>query len=211
MGWRESLLEKLGPGFAGGITFGDWMRLLWENGFRIHPRCLPKAVSATLCSLGNTPLRWLEHWLYDRRIAAQPIQPPLFVLGHFRHGTTHLHNLLAADRRFAYPRASQVAMPHDFLLTERAMSAVGSFLLPRTRCGVDNMALRPDSPSEEESAIGLMAACSPYLGWMFPARAEHYGRYLTFREVRPRKSKNGKRRMSPWSGSCRGRTNGHWS
>ena len=74
MGWREILLEKFGPGFAGGITFGDWMRLLWENGFRVHPRCLPKAVSATLCSLGNTPLRWLEHCLYDRRIAAQPIQ-----------------------------------------------------------------------------------------------------------------------------------------
>ena len=183
MGWRESLLEKFGPGFAGGITFGDWMRLLWENGFRVHPRCWPKAVSATLCSLGNTPLRWLEHWLYDRRLAAQPIQPPLFVLGHFRNGTTHLHNLLAVDRRFAYPRASQVVMPHNFLLAERVMSAVGSFLLPRTRFGVDNMALRPDSPSEEESALGLMTGCSPYLGWMFPERAEHYGRYLTFRDV----------------------------
>ena len=183
MGWREILLEKFGPGFAGGITFGDWMRLLWENGFRVHPRCLPKAVSATLCSLGNTPLRWLEHCLYDRRIAAQPIQPPLFVLGHFRNGTTHLHNLLAVDRRFAYPRASQVVMPHNFLLAEKVMSAVGSFLLPRTRFGVDNMALRPDSPSEEESAIGLMTGYSPYVGWMFPERAEHYARYLTFRDV----------------------------
>ena len=183
MGWRESILEKLGPGFAGGITFGDWMRLLWENGFRVHPRCWLKAASATLCSLGNTPLRWLEHGLYAGRLAARPINPPLFVLGHFRNGTTHLHNLLAVDRRFAYPRASQIVMPHTFLLTERVVSAVGSFLLPPTRFGVDNMALRPDSPSEEESALGLMTRCSPYLGWMFPRRAEHYLRYLTFRDV----------------------------
>jgi hypothetical protein len=183
MGWRESLLEKLGPGFAGGMSLPDWLRLLWENGFRVHPRCWLKAASATLCSAGNTPLRWLEHWLYSGRLAAQPVKPPLFLLGHFRNGTTHLHNLLAVDSRFSYPRASQVVIPHEFLLAERVMAAVGSFLLPRTRFGVDNMALHPHSPAEEESALGLLTGLSPYLGWMFPERAEHYSRYLTFRDV----------------------------
>ena len=28
-----------------------------------------------------------------------------------------------------------------------------------------------------------MAGYSPYVGWMFPERAEHYARYLTFRDV----------------------------
>jgi hypothetical protein len=183
MGWREGLIRTIGPGFAAGIAFGDWIRLLSENGFRVRPGCWPKAASATLCSLINTPLRWLEHALYNRRIAAETVRPPLFVLGHYRSGTTHLHNLLAVDGRFAYPRASQVGIPHNFLLAERVVSAVGSFLLPRTRLGVDNMALRPHLPTEEESALALTTLFSPYLGWMFPERAEYYGRYLTFRGV----------------------------
>jgi hypothetical protein len=48
------------------------------------------------------------------------------------------------------------------------------------------MALSPGSPTEEESALGLMTGLSPYLSWMFPNRAEHYRRYLTFRNVSPK-------------------------
>lgn len=36
-------------------------------------------------------------------MARQPLHPsPVFVLGHPRTGTTHLHNLLSCDPRFAF-------------------------------------------------------------------------------------------------------------
>lgn len=116
MGWRESLIHAVGPGIAVGMKFGDWMRLLRANGFRVRPRCWPKAAFATLFSLAQTPVSRLEHALFDRRTAAEPIRPPVFILGHWRNGTTLLHNLLAVDGRFAFPKVYEVVAPHTFLL-----------------------------------------------------------------------------------------------
>ena len=183
MGWRESLIRTIGPGLAVGMTFGDWMRLLAANGFRVRPRCWAKAACATLFSLIHTTLSCLEHVLFDRRIAAEPIPPPLFVLGHWRNGTTHLHNLLAVDRRFAYPKVYQVVAPHTFLLGEPVFAAIGSFFLPRTRLGVDNMALNAEVPAEDEIALCVTTLLSPILGFAFPQRAQFYDRYFTFRGV----------------------------
>ena len=53
------------------------------------------------------------------RIEAARVEAPLFILGHYRSGTTHLHNLLALDPQFAAPTVFQVLNPHTFLGTER--------------------------------------------------------------------------------------------
>ena len=51
----------------------------------------------------------LRRMLYGRKVAQQPLHPePVFILGHPRTGTTHLHNLLAMDPRFAYANTFQV-------------------------------------------------------------------------------------------------------
>jgi LPS sulfotransferase NodH len=182
MGWRQGLVRSFSPGLMSGVSFGDWVRLLWDNGFRVSPRCWPKAVVTTLLSLAETPLHWLESALYGRRVAAQKVLPPLFVLGHWRSGTTHLHRLLAADPRFAYPTFSQVWHPHDFLLTDRLRAKAFPFLMPATR-GQDNVALHPEAPEEDEFALCRTSLLSVFLGQAFPDRAEHYDRYLTFRGV----------------------------
>jgi omega-hydroxy-beta-dihydromenaquinone-9 sulfotransferase len=191
MGWREWLIRTIGPGLVVGMKFGDWMRLLRANGFRVRPRRWPKAACATLFSLTQTPLAFLEHVLYDHRIATASIHPPLFVLGHWRNGTTLLHNLLAVDPRFAYPRVFQVVAPHTFLLLE-AISPIGSLLLPRTRLGVDKMALSAEVPAEDEAALSVMTLLSPVVGFAFPERADFYDRYLTFQDASPQETEQWK-------------------
>ncbi len=181
-GWMR-LLAALDPGLMRGVTLGHWLGVLWSNGFRVAPRYWPKALLTTLHSLGNTPLRWLEMALYARRVAAQQVLPPLFVLGHPRSGTTHLHRLLAADARFAYPIFSQVSHPQDFLLADPLRVKVGGLFTARTRSGLDNVAVHPAAPDEDEFAICRMTFLSPLMGDAFPMRAEHYDRYLTFRGV----------------------------
>jgi hypothetical protein len=166
-----------------GVSFDDWVRVLVDNGFRIPPPYWPKATLTTFFSLGNSPLRWLEAALYGRRIAAQKVLPPLFVLGHGRSGTTHLHRLLAVDSRFAYPTVSQVSHPHHFLLTDRIWSKVYTLFLPPTTRQVDNMPWSPQVPAEDEFALCRVTLLSPILSQVFPRRADHYDRYLTFRDV----------------------------
>jgi hypothetical protein len=179
MGWRETFLKHFGPGLLGGVTFGDWLNLLRENRFRIAPSCWPRAMGITTQSLANSFWRWRENRRFGRDIESMEIQPPLFLLGHYRNGTTHLHNLFTIDERFAYPNNYQVFYPHTFLSTESFQSRFLQFFMPRRR-PMDNIEWTLRSPQEDEFALLVLSGMSPCMSWVFPSRREHYERYLTF-------------------------------
>src|SRR5678816_885369 len=122
MAWRDAFLRWFGPGMLGGITFGDWVRLLVDNRFNVSPRRLPRAMAITAQSAQNSAMKWIEDVRYGASVRDANVLPPLFVLGHWRSGTTHLHNLLAVDDRFAFPNNYQALFPHAFLSMERAQS-----------------------------------------------------------------------------------------
>jgi hypothetical protein len=107
MAWRERLATISGPGVLAGVTLGDWLKLLAANRFRVHVTCLPRALSITSYALMNSGARWFEQLRYGADVAEVEIPPPLFVLGHWRSGTTLLHDLLAVDRRFACPNCTR--------------------------------------------------------------------------------------------------------
>jgi hypothetical protein len=49
---------------------------------------------------------------------------------------------------------------------------------------MDNVEWNMASPQEDEFALNIITGgLSPCMGWIFPARREHYDRYLTFRRV----------------------------
>ena len=100
MTWRDIFLRHFGPGLLSGITAGDWARVLIDNGFAVAPDRLPKAATITAQSLQNSAVAWHERRRYGPAVGGVAVPPPVFVLGHWRGGTTHLHYLLAADDRF---------------------------------------------------------------------------------------------------------------
>ena len=166
----------------GGVTAGDWLRLLRANHFAVDLPYWPRAGLLTLGSLANSAERRREDEQFGAAVARTEVKPPLFVLGHWRTGTTHLHNLLAIDPRFAYPNSYQVCFPHTFLRTEAKAYQTYAAWIPKRR-PQDNVYISLETPQEDEFALSIMTACSPYLGWMFPDRARRYERYLTFRGV----------------------------
>jgi hypothetical protein len=136
----------------------------------------------TLASLANSFFHRRENKIYGPQIADVKIKPPLFILGHWRSGTTHLHNLLAVDKQFAYPNFFQVLHPHTFLSTEKQYKVFGLLFSPKTRV-VDNVSLSFEVAHEDEFAMSNATFQSPYLSWVFPRWEEHYDRYLTLREL----------------------------
>jgi omega-hydroxy-beta-dihydromenaquinone-9 sulfotransferase len=182
-GWRQGLSKSSGPGLILGMTLLDLARLLKENGLQFPARSWLKLAATGLISLATTPLRRVEDAVYCRRLAKQDVQNPLFIIGHWRSGTTHLHNLMSIDERFAYANFSQMMIPHTFLVGERVLSTLSALFLPPERMGVDNVAMNPHVPWEEEFALCQMTGMSPYLTWVFPRRADHYDRYVTFRDA----------------------------
>jgi hypothetical protein len=171
-----------GPGFSGGITFGDWFALLRDNHFEVDAAYWWRAAVITLSSISNSYGRWREEACHGRNIRDVPLEPPLFILGIWRSGTTHLQNLLTLDPRFASPNWFQVSYPHTFLRREGKFSRIGNFFVPRERIQ-DKMRFGFDLPGEEEFALCTLTARSPMLSWVFPRRAEHYDRYLALRGV----------------------------
>ena len=145
-----------------GILLGDWVRLLAANRFAVSPSCWLRAGAISCCSIANSMWGLIERRRYGGQISGVSVPPPVFILGHWRQGTTHLHNLLATDDRFGYPTLYQVCFPHTFLTTESTWGAraIGK-LLPDKR-PMDNMALGIGVPFEDEYALCASGRYSPY-------------------------------------------------
>jgi omega-hydroxy-beta-dihydromenaquinone-9 sulfotransferase len=164
------------------ITFGDWFKLLDKNDFSVDVVYWPRATLITFGSVLNSYLAWKERRAFGPVLADVEIVPPLFILGHWRTGTTHLHNLLAVDPRFAFPNNCQVAYPKTFLSTEAQIAPWIDRLMPQHRLQ-DSMRIRVDMAQEDESAMFTATSLSPYTAWVFPRNERHYELYLAFRDV----------------------------
>jgi hypothetical protein len=184
MAWREAFLHRFGAGGFAGITLGRWLQVLREIHFDVDGPYWGRAAAITCSSIPNTFFSWLEKRIYDRRVRKTKVEPPLFILGIWRSGTTHLHNLLAQDTRFAYPNTYQVSFPATFLVTERINHKLVGFFIPRKR-PQDNMAFGVQMPQEDEFALCALTGRSPMMALAVPRQAERYHRYLTMREATP--------------------------
>ncbi len=169
---------NVGNNYLAGITSGAWLKLLREN--RVDPIYWHRAAFITLTSVMNSIARRKEEQRFGGEIEAVRVAPPVFILGHWRSGTTHLHNLLAQDtQRFAFPNTYQVVNPHTFLTTEASATRRFAWMVPPTR-PMDAMAMGFALPQEDELALCLMSLRSPYLGISFPRAEEVLERYLDF-------------------------------
>jgi hypothetical protein len=184
MGWREALVTNLGAGGLAGITLGRWLRVLQDNQFAVDWPYCGRAVVITLGSVPNTLLAAWEDLWYRQRISKTKIEPPLFILGIRRSGTTLLHNLLAQDDRFAYPNTYQISFPQTFLTTEKINAKLMGYFLPKKR-SMDNVAFGFTEPQEDEFALWPLIGGFT-MGWAFPRRAGFYHRYLTLHEASPK-------------------------
>ena len=99
-----------------GITAGQWRRLLRENRYDVDAVYWHRAAVITLMSVLNSLAARNDERRYSHEITRTVIdEPPLFILGHWRTGTTFLHNLLSRDPRFAYPNLFEILHPGSFL------------------------------------------------------------------------------------------------
>jgi hypothetical protein len=182
MSWREAYLVRFGPGLFAGITLGRWLGVLRVNHFAVDRPYWGRAAAITAGSVPNTLVAAWENCVYGRKIRETSVAPPLFVLGVWRSGTTHLHNLLARDDRFAYPTTYQTSFPHTFLTTERLSTRLLGFSLPDKR-PMDNVKFGFAEPQEDEFALCSMTGRAVPMAWAFPQQAGRYGRYLTLRDA----------------------------
>ncbi len=151
-----------------GCDFFAWARLLLRNRFAVHWSCLYIVVVVTFVSIIHSLLRLIQEACLGSRIRKTKIlEAPIFIIGHWRTGTTLLHEMLILDERHTYPTTYECLEPNHFLLTEKILTRAIQFLVPSSR-PMDNMAAGWDRPQEDEFALCMMGQPSPYLKIAFP-------------------------------------------
>jgi len=168
--------------FWHGMRFGSWMRLVLRNRARIGITRWPLASTITLATLVNSALRPLQELLMRRYVDRVQIKDaPIFVIGHWRSGTTLLHELLVLDQRYTYPTTYECLAPNHFLISTRFLTKL-NFLMPGKR-PMDNMTAGWNRPQEDEFALCNMGLPSPYLTMAFPNSPPQHTEYLTLEGI----------------------------
>lgn len=168
-----------------GFDSRAWLRLLARNRFAVTPTRIPLAALVTFAAAGNTALRGMQSLLYGRRVREIAVpDDPIFIVGHWRTGTTMLHELLALDPAHRCPTTYESLSPNHFLLTEKFVRRWLPFLIPRTR-PFDNMRMGFDRPQEDEAALALRGTPSPFLAAAFPRRPLPWPEYVDLASLTP--------------------------
>ena len=156
------------PKFWHGMGAVTWLGLLAENRAFVSPSRLRILLTVSALCGFNSFGRLITDWLYHQKISStKPPSDPIFIIGHWRSGTTLLHELMMLDERFTTPNTYQCFAPGHFLVTESFFHRFGGWLLPNRR-PIDNVKAGWDRPQEDEFALMNLGAPSPYRRIAFP-------------------------------------------
>ena len=148
----------------------DYSLTLWK----LHPsfRYIPRVLLYYVKFGFFEPFRLIEKFLYWKKLESFRLsQDPVFILGYYRSGTTHLQEVLLEDPRFAFLNFYQCYFANGHLVTERIFKKLFQKIM--TAVGFKHPAhgvpFLFDMPGEEDVSMvasGFRHACS--WGQLFP-------------------------------------------
>ena len=168
------------------LVGADWktFNIITSAGREQMPRTkvnseLTKAVCRMLSTLAP-----LQDKRYEKLLADKPLEhDPVFILGHWRSGTTFVHNVFSCDKHFGYNTTYQTVFPHLMMWGQPFFKKNMSWLMPDKR-PTDNMELAVDLPQEEEFALANMMPYTYYNFWFLPKHQQEYAdKYLLFDDI----------------------------
>jgi len=160
------------------------------------PSKWPAAAGVWAAALCRWPFSTAERILIEARLpAVAEMAPPVFILGHWRSGTTHLYNIMTKSGDWGFVPPVATGMPWDLFGLARIANPLLEKALPETRY-IDNIPVTPDSPQEDEIAVANMTSVSFYHGIYMPkAFDDHVARGLFFEGVSPAEREEWKHRF----------------
>ena len=162
------------------MSVSSYYRMLKENRFRVSPLKYPMMGLVGGCSVVNSVLNRCQRRKFEARITkAQLTAPPIFIIGHWRSGTTLMHELMSLDSSSAYPSNFEAFVPKHFLFSGWFFSPFINLLMPRKR-PMDGMTMSADSPQEDDFALIADGAATPYRRIAFPNNPDKHHQQLRF-------------------------------
>lgn len=165
-----------------GARFSVLMKLVFRNGISLRPIYLVRFLLMLMNSLIASILILAEKKNYGGKTRdTEIVLPPIFIIGHWRTGSTLLHQLISLDPRFTAPTTVQTVIPDHLLFSTKYYVPILKRAMPKCR-PMDNVALTPFEPQEEEFALVRMGSVSPIEKLVFPSGKGYflngYDRYV---------------------------------
>lgn len=157
-----------------GITLSNLLRLLSRNKITLRPKYLGRAIFLLQSAIWSSFFASVEQLLLRKKIETTPIpEDPIFIIGHWRTGSTFLHQLLNLDPDNTAPTLFQVAVPDSFITAYYFYQPIFNALISKHR-PMDNVKLGMDEPQEDEYAIYRMTNFSPLEKLVFPSSKNYF-------------------------------------
>ncbi len=159
MPWRPTLFHPLAC-----ARWPAWREALRRYG-PISLRAWPTRILNSGASLLAAPRQRRELKRLRETVAEDS---PVFIVGHWRSGTTHLHNLLHHTGRFATLRTVDAVNPLGNNPPDGALARA----MNKGDRGFDKVAFGPEEPQEEEMALATLGTISIFHLVYFPRAAK---------------------------------------
>ena len=146
--------------------------------------------------LARSPASAIEYAVMNSKLTpVEELAPPVFILGHWRSGTTHLYNIMCQSGAWSYVPPVATGLPWDLFGIASIFRPLLEKALPKHRY-IDNIPVTPESPQEDEIAIANMTDISFYHAIYFPrAFRDHMMRGLFFDGCTPEEMQTWRRRF----------------
>lgn len=176
--------------FISGISL--WKKLKRQNKISPDKKAMSRKINRYV--FFTTPLQWLQSFILFFRLSSVNLKknPPVFVVGHWRSGTTHLHYLLAQDKQFSYLENFQAFFYKIAFVTKPFMKPLLNKFMPNTR-PQDNIKITADSPAEEEHPLTNLTEKSGMQTFFFPKNRSYYDKYNIFKDTTQKEKESWKK------------------
>ena len=156
-----------------GIKLDQLFRLLRRNQLTYNSKTIFRLAFLFQSACWSSFFSWIEKARYNNLLQKSPFpDDPIFIIGHWRTGSTFLHQLMNLDKNLCAPTLFQVAVPDSFLVSYPYYRPIFRQVVSEHR-PMDQVKIGMDEPQEDEYAIYRMTNFSPLENLVFP-KSESY-------------------------------------
>jgi omega-hydroxy-beta-dihydromenaquinone-9 sulfotransferase len=157
-----------------GTTSGKLLKMILKNGISLNPKLLFRLLFLMQNGIWASFFKRREKAKYGKKLAQTPVvKNPVIIIGHWRTGSTMLHQLMSLDKNLVAPTVFQVSLPDSFLVSEKYYRPVMSSMMSPTR-PMDNVKLGFDEPQEDEYALLKLTGDSPLTDVIFQKSKNYF-------------------------------------
>jgi omega-hydroxy-beta-dihydromenaquinone-9 sulfotransferase len=150
------------------LSLPAWQRLRAKYPEPLNRRLVLRTYVASLLVYA---MEGMQERLFGAKLDAIAVEPPIFIIGHWRTGSTLLHEMLGLDERLLFPTTYQCFNAQSFLISaDSSRRSKAAAVRPS-----GDRIVRADSPQEEEFALLCLGCVSPYEAFLFPKALQVLG------------------------------------